>query len=285
MKRAYYDYYLSFAMDQTADFFDFAVNTDGRNIDDFTKDYFLPLFAPKIETADPFFLCGKSSIENYRDTMNYPVNPKIVFFKSEEYWAGWVLAFTQWYCNRPFAELLSVIPASRLVRMYYPLHEADETHTADIFEEELLRRDLERSDAVEDAIAGILSVSKPACGCLSGLARDAVLFRISRLAALAGGLTKGYRKDAAGVPWEIISGIAAKAPLGKPLPDLPGLLRKLEAAVSAMEALRPSYVERILVAHYGSYPPEAKAEMMAKEDARRKLRQGLFQSLSEPEKA
>lgn len=63
------------------------------------------------------------------------------------------MAFTQWYYNRSFKELVSAIPASHLLDSYHPLHEANETYTARIFEEKILSKDLKISDRIEgDAI-------------------------------------------------------------------------------------------------------------------------------------
>ena len=46
--------------------------------------------------------------------------------RTPEYWAGWVLANAQWYLNKTFKEIISVMPLSTLINMYYPYHEADE---------------------------------------------------------------------------------------------------------------------------------------------------------------
>ena len=45
--------------------------------------------------------------------------------KSPEYWAGWALAFYQWYTSRSFIELLSAVPFSELIKMYPVYHEMD----------------------------------------------------------------------------------------------------------------------------------------------------------------
>ncbi|MFC2314513.1 MAG: transcriptional regulator, partial [Selenomonas massiliensis] len=44
---------------------------------------------------------------------------------SPEYWAGWALAYYQWLRNIPFEEILDAVPMEKIVRSYYPLHEAD----------------------------------------------------------------------------------------------------------------------------------------------------------------
>ena len=52
--------------------------------------------------------------------------------RTPEYWAGWILANAQWYLNKPFSEIISVMPFSKLVGMYYPYHEADEMKTIEV---------------------------------------------------------------------------------------------------------------------------------------------------------
>ena len=48
--------------------------------------------------------------------------------KSPEYWAGWALAFYQWYVNKSFMSILSVCDLSDIVGMYGVYHEMDIMH-------------------------------------------------------------------------------------------------------------------------------------------------------------
>lgn len=48
--------------------------------------------------------------------------------KSPEYWAGWVLAFYQWYTSRSFMEILSAVSLSEIIQMYPVFHEMDIEH-------------------------------------------------------------------------------------------------------------------------------------------------------------
>jgi DNA-binding Xre family transcriptional regulator len=50
--------------------------------------------------------------------------------RTPEFWAGWVLAYAQWYLNRTFQEILNVVPFSTIISLYQPYHEAPETKTA-----------------------------------------------------------------------------------------------------------------------------------------------------------
>ena len=42
------------------------------------------------------------------------------------------MANAQWYLNKTFEEIISVMPFSKLVGMYYPYHEADEMKTIEV---------------------------------------------------------------------------------------------------------------------------------------------------------
>jgi len=46
--------------------------------------------------------------------------------KGPEYWAGWVLAYAQWSLGWTFGQLLCVVSATEVLRLYDPLHEAPE---------------------------------------------------------------------------------------------------------------------------------------------------------------
>lgn len=41
------------------------------------------------------------------------------------YWTGWALSWYQWESGLSFAEILEKVPASRVLSLYNPLHQAD----------------------------------------------------------------------------------------------------------------------------------------------------------------
>ena len=51
--------------------------------------------------------------------------------KSPEYWAGWALAFYQWYSSLSFMDILTAVPLSGIISMYPVYHEMDVTQFAD----------------------------------------------------------------------------------------------------------------------------------------------------------
>ena len=45
--------------------------------------------------------------------------------KSPEYWAGWALAYYQWYTGRTFIKIYKVVSVQELLNMYDVYHEMD----------------------------------------------------------------------------------------------------------------------------------------------------------------
>ena len=55
--------------------------------------------------------------------------------KSPEYWAGWALAYYQWYTCRTFTKIHKAVSLKRIVSMYDIYHEMDITHFIDTINE------------------------------------------------------------------------------------------------------------------------------------------------------
>ena len=136
MIHAYNEIYLNSVMKNLAALFDLAINAEGFDNDEFAKNFAQSDIASGIENGVPDILAGKSATEllieiTERDSeyTNIPTD------RTPEYWAGWVLAYAQWYLNKSFSDILSVMPFSRLLNMYYPYHEADEMKTIEVIQE------------------------------------------------------------------------------------------------------------------------------------------------------
>ena len=135
MIHAYNETYLNNVMKNLAALFDLAINAEGFDENEFAKKFVQSDIASGIENGVPDILAGKSATEllieiTGRDSeyTNIPTD------RTPEYWAGWVLAYAQWYLNKSFADILSVMPFSRLLNMYYPYHEADEMKTIEVIQ-------------------------------------------------------------------------------------------------------------------------------------------------------
>ena len=131
MARAYKKTYLNGAMCNLAVMLDCGVNKYGFPLSVF-YDYFLSCDVSKqFAQGNPRYLVGLSGAEladlvvqaaggsvSERNDGSYNVSP--------EYWAGWVLAFYQWYSDRSFNFIQNKgLDICVIKSLYHPLHEAD----------------------------------------------------------------------------------------------------------------------------------------------------------------
>lgn len=80
------------------------------------------------EEGNPRFVVGRSGKELVMDCHYFLGLPEpdlrdTVLSRGPEYWAGWTLAYYQWYSNKSFEEILSKIPLDSLIDAYFALHE------------------------------------------------------------------------------------------------------------------------------------------------------------------
>lgn len=130
---AYNNMYLNSVMHNLAALFDIAINAEELDADKFANMFSDSEIASGIEAGSPDILSGKSATEMLMIILNREVEYTVIpVERTPEYWAGWVLANAQWYLNKSFKEILTVMPFSKLVGMYYPYHEADEMKTVEI---------------------------------------------------------------------------------------------------------------------------------------------------------
>ena len=134
MIRAYDNMYLDGAMRNLGAMFDYAVNAAGLPLSQFSRMFTASEVARRFGKGHPRYLAGLSGIELARfviqETLDKQVleEPVPAIRLSSEYWAGWALAYLQWYTGLPFSRLaLDGISAETLALRYYPLHEADMT--------------------------------------------------------------------------------------------------------------------------------------------------------------
>lgn len=153
--RAYNELYLENAMTAMATMLDYAVNYRNWKIDDFFQAFLdSRVFPHRFETGHPDTVAGKTGVELYYCITGEKTNKAseyIEFDRSAEYWVGWSLAYCQWYMNRTFQSVVSVVKPSELLHMYPVYHEMDLLQLVDAIEErikatptklELLRRKL-----------------------------------------------------------------------------------------------------------------------------------------------
>ncbi len=138
MIHAYNKEYLSTIQSKLAEMFELAVLTESINIDDFAKMFTSSHVCKAFENADPIYVLGKSSNELLAILLNKePREIETSDFASPEYWVGYVLAYAQWYLNKPYKLLLSVYPCSKLINEYFPYHEMDISKIIELFKERI----------------------------------------------------------------------------------------------------------------------------------------------------
>jgi DNA-binding Xre family transcriptional regulator len=131
MIHAYNKIYLANVMQNLAGLFDIAINAEEIQPDDIGSLFVGSSVACAIESGNPNYLSGKSATEMLAEVLQRQVTyTQIPLDRTPEFWAGWVLAYTQWYLDRTFQEILNVIPFSAIISLYHPYHEATEIKTA-----------------------------------------------------------------------------------------------------------------------------------------------------------
>lgn len=135
MIHAYNEIYLNTVMHNLAALFHIAINDLEIEADTFANQFANSRVASGIEAGTPNMLAGKSAIEMLMIILDNKIDNVVVpMERSKEYWAGWILANAQWYLNKSFKEILSVMSFSKLIGLYYPYHEANEMKTIEKIE-------------------------------------------------------------------------------------------------------------------------------------------------------
>lgn len=143
MTHAYQEIYLSKAQQVLGDAFDYAVNICNISGEDFIKLFLVSSISKRMEKGEPNCLVGKSGIELVleilEETTNKEINASSVesIGRSREYWIGWAVTYYQWYSDRKFSEIFTVVSFEDLQNMYYTLHEADISKFVDIIDEKI----------------------------------------------------------------------------------------------------------------------------------------------------
>lgn len=138
MTHAYSEMHLEDAMRTLGEAVDFALCDQGLSPVKLTTILLNSLEMRQFERGVARVVCGMSGDELARDIIAHagltPVKCRETypFDRSPQYWAGWVLAYTQWVSSLGFSELLEVAPLDWIIGSYHPLHEASEDTFAEI---------------------------------------------------------------------------------------------------------------------------------------------------------
>lgn len=129
--RAYNELYLNDAMNNLGDMMEYAVYDCNCEPEQFFEEFVNSGVGEKFGKGNPRYVAGLSGAELVNEVMrktrgNVPNKPvTYVEFKSKEYWAGWIMAYYQWYRNLRFEDMMqNGLDISEVMSMYI-LHEAD----------------------------------------------------------------------------------------------------------------------------------------------------------------
>ena len=135
--RAYDESYLPNAQNILGHAADFAIITLGLSPYTFSSAFCVSTVSKQFANGNPRYVAGMSGCELVRlvleETHTAFTDTEDVMYldKSSEYWAGWVLAFYQWYSAFSFMDILTAVPLSRIISMYPVYHEMDVTQFSD----------------------------------------------------------------------------------------------------------------------------------------------------------
>lgn len=138
MTHAYSEMYLEDAMRTLGEAVDFALCDQGLTPAELTAILSNAFEMKQFERGMPRVVCGMSGDELARDIIAHaglsPVECRgtYPFDRSPQYWAGWVMAYSQWASSLNFNELFEVAPLDWIIGSYSPLHEASEDTFAEI---------------------------------------------------------------------------------------------------------------------------------------------------------
>lgn len=138
MIHAYNDDFLPTIQEKLGSMFEIAVLKKNIPIDDFADRFLNSSVCHAFETADPMLALGKSAIELLSIVLSdTPTAMETDSYASPEYWAGYTLAYMQWYFNKPYSELVAAFPCNELLAHYFPYHEMDIRQSVDLFASKL----------------------------------------------------------------------------------------------------------------------------------------------------
>lgn len=128
---AYSEDYLLTAQRILGDMLDYAVNEYEFDPDEFYKMFLVSDVSRQFQEGNPTYIAGKNGCEIVKEVIRSAglimeeIPDEMYLDKSPEYWAGWALAYYQWYTARPFMKIYKVVTIEDLLKMYSVYHEMD----------------------------------------------------------------------------------------------------------------------------------------------------------------
>lgn len=129
--RAYDEIYVDSAQNVLGHAVDFAVMTLGLEPNTFGDAFAVSDASKQFAAGNPAYVAGMNGCELARKVLEETGMPfadaedAMYLDKSPEYWAGWALAYYQWFTGYSFMEILTAVPLEQIVAMYPTYHEMD----------------------------------------------------------------------------------------------------------------------------------------------------------------
>ena len=129
--RAYDEMYVAGAQNVLGHAVDFAVMSLNISPDFFGNIFAVSDKSKQFARGNPRYVAGMNGCELVREVLseakiNFSDTDDVMYLdKSPEYWAGWALAYYQWYRADSFLSILAAVPLSKIIDMYMPFHEMD----------------------------------------------------------------------------------------------------------------------------------------------------------------
>ena len=129
--RAYSIDYVESAQRIMGDMLDYAVNSYDMDADTYFDMFLVSNAAEQFERGNPRYVAGMTGCELVKEVirksgLTFPDLPDEMYLdKSPEYWAGWALAYYQWYTGKTFSKIHKAVSIEDMLSMYPTLHEAD----------------------------------------------------------------------------------------------------------------------------------------------------------------
>ena len=137
MIRTYDEQYLNDAMHNLGEAFDFAANVCRVKPDDFLSMMIVTGVAGQFQRGVPKYVSGMSGTELAMEVLQrsgIPVESakaQTEYTCPPAYWAGWIVAYFQWFSGRSFQNIRESLSMREVMRRYPTLHEASEDRAVD----------------------------------------------------------------------------------------------------------------------------------------------------------
>ena len=149
MTRAYHGLYVSKAMNNIANMFDFAINDFGLDSDDFVSMFFSSEICRRLEIGEPKYLigmCGEElALRVIEETTGITPVADIEdrFDRTPDHWCGWVIAYYQWLRAIGYKELFEIMSYDEIRALFPALHNESITKFAEVMDR---RRESQRRE-------------------------------------------------------------------------------------------------------------------------------------------